>query len=172
MNALSRTVAAACAGVAALVIAGCGGPAAKREPADTQSQGLASVDPCTLLTPDELKSFGFEGPGEPDTTISSEPGCSFRGEPLTVTFYKNQEKTVEAYSHKENWSKFDRLQIDGRAAASATSESGKAARICTAMFDAGGGVILVDVSEFLDQGLDECAEARKVAQVIAPRMPR
>ncbi|PKW14802.1 hypothetical protein A8926_2451 [Saccharopolyspora spinosa] len=69
-------------------------------------------------------------------------------------------------------SKFDRLQIDGRAAASATSESGTAARICSAMFDVGGGVILVDVSEFRNQGLDECGEALKVAQVIAPRMPR
>ncbi|QIZ36295.1 DUF3558 family protein [Saccharopolyspora sp. ASAGF58] len=165
-------MAAVCAGVAALMIAGCGGPAAKREPADTQPQGLASVDPCTLLTPDELKSFGFKGPGEPETTISSEPGCSFSGRPLGATFYKYQEKTVEAYSHKENWSKFDRLQIDGRAAASATSESGQAARICSAMFDAGGGVIVIDVSEVMDQGLDECAEALKVAQVIAPRMPR
>ncbi|QIZ36289.1 DUF3558 family protein [Saccharopolyspora sp. ASAGF58] len=171
MNALSRTVAVGCAGAAVLAITGCGGPTTKQDPA-VQPQGLAAVDPCTLLTPDELKSFGFNSPGEPETTISSEPGCSFSGRPLTVTFYKNQEKTVEAYSHQKNWSKFDRLQIDGRAAASATSESGKAARICSAMFDAGGGVILVDVSEFLDQGLDECAEAVKVAQVIAPRMPR
>jgi uncharacterized protein DUF3558 len=172
---LSRTVVAVCAGVALLSAAGCGGGSPKEgSPGSTeQKQALATVDPCTLLTPKELESFGFEGPGQPETGISSEPGCSFRGKPFTATFYKNQEKTVEAYGQQEGtWAKYDRLEIDGRPAASAIAEGSTQARICSALFDAGGGVIILTLSEFRDQGLDECGEALKIAEAIAPRMPR
>ncbi|WP_029535281.1 DUF3558 family protein [Saccharopolyspora spinosa] len=173
MKVLSRTVVAVCSGAALLAAAGCGGGSPKDvSPGSMETdQGLAKVDPCTLLTPDELKSFGFEGPGQPETGITAEPGCSFRGKPFTATFYKNQEKTVESYSKQDNWAKFDRAEVDGRPAASAIDKSATQARICSGLFNAGGGVIIIDVSEFRDQGLDECAEGLKIAEAIAPRMP-
>ncbi|QIZ39371.1 hypothetical protein FDZ84_09060 [Saccharopolyspora sp. ASAGF58] len=73
---------------------------------------------------------------------------------------------------QDNWAKFDRLEIDGRPAASAIDKSATQARLCSALFDAGGGVIIIDVSEFRDQGLDECAGGVKIAEAIAPRMPK
>ncbi|WP_346074376.1 DUF3558 family protein, partial [Saccharopolyspora thermophila] len=97
--------------MASLAAAGCsGGATAQDPPATQQRHGLADVDPCALLTPDELGAFGFEGPGQPDNGISSEPGCSFEGSPFGVTFYKNQEKSVESYGRQDNWAKFDRVE--------------------------------------------------------------
>ncbi|MER6991458.1 DUF3558 domain-containing protein [Saccharopolyspora hirsuta] len=175
MNRLSQAVVAACASVVVLALAGCGPSRSSEEPAPgaQQPQALAAVDPCTLLTPEELQSFGFEAPGEPDTGISSEPGCRFNGRPFRATFSKNQEKTVDSYGRqKDTWAKYDRLEIDGRPAASAIAEGSTQARLCSALFDAGGGVIIITVSEFRDQGLDECAEGVKIAEAIAPRMPK
>ncbi|MEV0055783.1 DUF3558 domain-containing protein [Saccharopolyspora shandongensis] len=173
MKVLSRTVVAACAGAALLAAAGCGGGTAKRDPEPAQEkQGLAQVDPCTMVTPDVLESFGLRGPGDPETGISSEPGCYFNGERISGIFYKNQEKTVESYGKQDNWAKYDRLQIDGRPAASAIDKSSTQARICSTLFDAGGGVIILSVTEKRDQGLDECGEALKIAEAIAPRMPK
>ncbi|MEU6268747.1 DUF3558 domain-containing protein [Saccharopolyspora shandongensis] len=174
MKVLSRTLATVCAGVAVLAVAGCGGPNSTETPASkTQTQGLAAIDPCTLLTPEELKSYGFEAPGEPTSNTASEPGCRFNGRPFRATFYKNQEKTVESYGQQQGtWAKYDRLEVDGRPAASAVAEGSTQARICSALFDAGDGVIILTLSEFRDQGLDECAEGLKIAEAIAPRMPR
>ncbi|MGI8311194.1 DUF3558 domain-containing protein [Saccharopolyspora hattusasensis] len=173
MKVFSRSVVAACAGAALLAAAGCGGGAAKQKPEPTQEkQGLSQVDPCTMVPPEVLESFGLRGPGEPDSNTSSEPGCYFNGERIAGIFYKNQEKTVESYGRQDNWAKFDRAEVDGRPAASAIDKGSTQARICSALFDAGGGVIILTVTEKRDQGLDECAEGLKIAEAIAPRMPR
>ncbi|MER5389816.1 DUF3558 family protein [Saccharopolyspora sp. NPDC002686] len=175
MNVLSRAVFAACASAVALTVAGCGGPTQGGDPAsEAQSQkGLAVVDPCELLAPEQLKSFGFNGPGEPTSIVPSQPGCAFKGEPFSITVFKNEEETVESLGRQEGtWAKFDRLEVDGRPAASGISSGSTRARICSAMFNAGGGVIILTVQEFRDQGLDECAEGLKVAEAVAPKLPK
>ncbi|MEV6230671.1 DUF3558 domain-containing protein [Saccharopolyspora shandongensis] len=170
---LSRNVVAVCAGAVLLGVAGCGGGGdTTKDPAPTQqNQGLGQVDPCAVLTQEELNSLGFEGPGQ-KTGTSSEPGCAFDSMQFGITVSKNEEKTVEAYGKQDSFAKFDRLQIDGRPAASAISKNATQADACTAMFDAGGGVILVDVSLLRAKELDECGEALKIAEAIAPRMPK
>nr|WP_246331260.1 DUF3558 domain-containing protein [Saccharopolyspora hordei] len=169
---MSRALVTVCAGGALLAAAGCGGSAGQTPDPELKGQGLAQLDPCGILTEDELGAFGLEGPGSPEKGISSEPGCYYNGERTAVIVYKNQEKTVEAYGQQDNWAKFDELTVDGRAAASAIDKSATQARICSTLFNAGGGSIIVDVSESRDQGLDECAESQKIAEAIAPRMPR
>lgn len=154
-------------------MAGCGGPSSEGDPpVKSEPQGLAKIDPCTLLTPEELESFGFEGPGEPETGSTGEPACSFTGQPFGATFFKKQDMTVEKYGQQDTWAKFDRLEVDGRPAASTIAKGSTQSRICSVMFDAGGGVIDLTLQEFRDKGLDECGEALKVAEKIAPRMPK
>ncbi|MER6987813.1 DUF3558 domain-containing protein [Saccharopolyspora hirsuta] len=171
MKVLARSTVGACAGAALLVAAACGTP--QEDPAPTASnQGLAQIDPCTMVSPDVLASFGLRQPGDPEDGDPSEPGCYFNGDKIAGIFYKNQEKTVESYGQQDNWAKYDRLEIDGRPAASAIDKGSTQARICSALFDAGGGVIKLTVTEKRDQGLDECGEAVKIAEAVAPRMPR
>ncbi|MER7010373.1 DUF3558 domain-containing protein [Saccharopolyspora sp. NPDC000359] len=172
MKSLSQAVIAVCAGGVLLAVAGCGGPAGQTPDPESQTQGLEQLDPCGIFTDDDLQAFGLEGPGSPETGIASEPGCYYNGDRTAVVVYKNQEQTVEAYGQQSNWAKFDALTVDGRKAASAIDKTATQARICSTLFDAGGGSIIVDVSESRDQGLDECAESQKIAEAIAPRMPR
>ncbi|WP_223839387.1 DUF3558 family protein [Saccharopolyspora pogona] len=68
--------------------------------------------------------------------------------------------------------RFDRTEVDGRPAVVTVDKGSVQARICSARFDAGEGSIIITLREETDQGLDECAEAVKIAEVVAPRMPR
>lgn len=174
MRKLSRNVVAVCSGAALLGLAGCGtgGGTTNDSTASPQSSGLAQVDPCTVLTPDELSSLGFDGPGEPENTIPSEPGCAFDSLEYGITVSKNQEKSVEEYGQQDSWATFDKTQVDGRPAATGVSKNATQADACTALVDAGGGVVLVDVSLLRAKDLDECGEALKIAGMIAPRLPR
>ncbi|MEU5853384.1 DUF3558 family protein [Saccharopolyspora shandongensis] len=146
----------------------------EKDPAsEQQKNGLAQVDPCTMVSPEVLASFGLRGPGEPETGNSSEPGCYFPGDPISGTFYKNQEKTVAAYGAQQStWAKFDPLQVDGRSAASAVANGSTQAGVCSTLFDTGGGVIILTVSNKGDNAIDPCAKSLKIAEAIAPRMPR
>ncbi|MER7010379.1 DUF3558 domain-containing protein [Saccharopolyspora sp. NPDC000359] len=171
MKVSGRSTVGACAGAVVLAVAACGAP--QEDPAPTRSdQGLAQIDPCTMVPSDVLASFGLREPGDPEGAGSSGPGCYFNGDKIAGIFYKNQEKTVESYGQQDNWAKFDRLEIDGRPAASAIDKGSTQARICSALFDSGGGLIKITVTEKRDQGIDECGEAVKIAETIAPRMPR
>lgn len=133
--------------------------------------GLAAVDPCALLSDDELTAGGAWLPGRPDDMISAEPGCDYDGSPFFYSFSKNQEKTVESYGAQDTWAKFERRELLGRAAANTITKISVDGRICSTMFDAGGGVIIVTAGELNEQGRDECAESWRLAELIAPRMP-
>ncbi|KAA5828455.1 DUF3558 domain-containing protein [Saccharopolyspora hirsuta] len=174
MRMLSRNVVAVCAGAALLGAAGCGtGGETTNAPASTQQNiGLGQVDPCTVLTPEELSSLGFEGPGQKQEGISSEPGCAFDSLEFGITISKNEEKSVEEYGKQDSWAKFDQTQVDGRPAATGVSKNATQADVCTALVDAGGGVVLVDVSLLRAKEMDECGEALKIAEKIAPRLPK
>ena len=142
--------------------------AARPDPAG----GLSGTDPCTLLAEDELVSYGVLLPGYPNASISAEPGCDFDGDPFGYSFAKNQQMTVDKYGSQDNWAKFDRRDLQGRKAASAIDSGSVGARICSTMVDAGGGVVIVTAGELNDEGRDECAESWRLAEVIAPRLPR
>ncbi|MER2091115.1 DUF3558 domain-containing protein [Saccharopolyspora rectivirgula] len=168
--------------VAALAVSGCGsGSDTSAAPdgdqpssAEQQEQGLRDVDPCQLLTPEEAAEFGFSGEGYDETLVDTEPACGFDGGPFGATFTVSRENTVETYGQGDNWARFDRIEIDGRAAARAVDESASSSGdFCTVMFDAGGGAITIDVSEFRNpENVDPCDFAQQIAEVIAPRMPR
>lgn len=137
-----------------------------------KESALADVDPCSMLTPEEAAKFGFETPGEKDDILPSEPACGYSGDPFGGTVSLNKEKSVKDLSEQDNWARFDQTKVNGRSAATAVDASATDARICTTMFDAGGGVVFVDVTEERDKGLDECAESKKIAEAIEPRMPK
>ncbi|MCX2733378.1 DUF3558 family protein [Saccharopolyspora sp. NFXS83] len=160
---------------ALLAVPGCAVRAQPEVPgaaAPARETGLESTDPCALLTEDELAARGAWPPGYPNRNVPAEPGCDYDGDPFGYSFFKNQEMTVESYGAQGNWAKFDRRELNGRAAANAINASSTGGRICSTMFDAGGGVIIVTAGELNDEGRDECAESWQVAELVEPKMPR
>ncbi|MCA1187312.1 MULTISPECIES: DUF3558 family protein [unclassified Saccharopolyspora] len=177
MNAIPRKAGLALLAVGMLAsVSGCAldsradGESAVEEPVRTV--GLAKVDPCTMLTEQELAARGGRPPGYPNNDIAAEPGCDFDGDPFGYSFYKNQEMTVERYGERDVWWRFERSELDGRPAAITVVRGSASARICSTMFDAGGGVITVTAQETDDEGRDECAESWLVAELIAAKSPR
>lgn len=140
--------------------------------APVRDTGLASLDPCALLTAEELAARGARSPGYPNRNITAEPGCDYDGDPFGYSFFKNQEMTVESYGAQDNWAKFDRRELNGRAAANTIDAGSTDGRICSTMFNAGGGVIIATVSELNDEGRDECAESWRLAELVEPETPR
>ncbi|WP_243793236.1 DUF3558 family protein [Saccharopolyspora gloriosae] len=140
--------------------------------APARNAGLDSIDPCALLTEDELTARGAWPPGYPNRNVPAEPGCDYDGDPFGYSFFKNQQMTVESYGAQDNWAEFDRRELNGRVAANAINASSTGGRICSTMFNAGGGVIIVTVGELNDEGRDECAESWQLAELVEAKTPR
>ncbi|NHD18833.1 DUF3558 domain-containing protein [Actinopolyspora sp. BKK1] len=144
-------------------------------PSENQASGgksLESLDPCKMLSEAELKSFGLELPGEPTEDLPWSPGCYYSGEPIVATLFKDTRNTVSANAEKPNWVEFERLQINGRSGARAITKGTTKARLCNAMFNAGDGLIQVQVRETNPPDtLDECAKALEIAKKIEPTVP-
>ncbi|WP_223208096.1 DUF3558 family protein [Actinopolyspora erythraea] len=133
---------------------------------------LAGVDPCGLLSDEELKSFGLETRGEPRSELPWAPGCYYAGEPVTARLEKNTRQTVASSEKRSVWASFDRTQVNGRAAASAVPNGATEARACVLMFDAGQGLIQVQTQEIrLPDDVDECAKALEIAEKVEPNVP-
>ncbi|MDR7300569.1 DUF3558 family protein [Haloactinomyces albus] len=178
MSVWSRSLMVLAAGVALVGASGCSAGGAVEGPstetsAPSASQSLQKVDPCKMLAPQDLKDFGLEGPGSPNTTLPWEPGCDYsRGDPITATVYKNMRQTVESAAKKPSWAMFKRIEVNGRSGAQAITKGATQARICSTMFNAGKGLIEVSVSESeLPDDLDECAKSTEIAKRIEPEMP-
>ncbi|MGI8308412.1 DUF3558 domain-containing protein [Saccharopolyspora hattusasensis] len=183
MTALSRTLISATAGLVLIGLAGCSGGTAGGNGKTTTEQtptsssagsGLKNFDTCAFFTQEDLSVAGVEGPGEKAEQLSFEPGCSYTGEKILLTLYKNEEETVSKYESDGHWDKYEKFSINGRNAARAVEGGGGAVDAgCSIVLDAGGGVVLVDVTEAKpDSVSDKCGEAEKIARQIEPRLPK
>ncbi|MBA8823587.1 hypothetical protein FHX42_000916 [Saccharopolyspora lacisalsi] len=169
---------AAAAGVALVGVAGCGtgGIAGDTSPETTSASSskddLASVQPCQMLPPETLESFGLEVTGEPRNELPWQPGCDFDGKPISATLIKNTRQTVSSAEKKTVWAKFERIQVNGRSGAQAITQGTTKARLCNVMFNAGKGTIQVQAHEISPpDDIDECAKALEIAKKIEPNVP-
>ncbi len=178
MSVWSRSLVAAAVGVALVGVTGCGpgGLSGDTSPETTSASPskdtLASVQPCQMLPPETLKSFGLEVPGEPKDQLAWEPGCYFAGEPVTAAMYKNTKQTVSSAEKQPVWAEFERIQVNNRSGARAITQGATKARSCTVIFDAGQGTIQVTTTEpRLPDDIDECQQALEIAKKIEPNVP-
>ncbi|SDR00638.1 DUF3558 domain-containing protein [Actinopolyspora saharensis] len=178
MSSWKRAMLAAVSGVALLGALGCspsGSGDTSDSPSATQASGgksLESLDPCTMLSEAELKSFGLELPGEPTEDLPWSPGCYYEGDPITLTLFKDTRNTVSSNAEKSTWAEFERLQVNGRSGARTITKGATQARICNVMFDAGDGLIQVQATESrLPESVDECAKALEIAKKVEPNVP-
>jgi hypothetical protein len=131
---------------------------------------LSSVDPCAVLKPADSTAAGFEGAGKLQPGV--DPNCAYRGQLIAANVYKSTTETVAVAEKKPVWAKFERTDVNGRTGATAISSGSTQARLCSVMFDAGGGMIRVAVREIRPGDLDECGEALKVAKLVEPNVPK
>ncbi|WP_223840056.1 DUF3558 family protein [Saccharopolyspora pogona] len=181
MTRLSRSLISAVAGVALLGLAACSaggtphnGNAIQATPTtQAEASGLKNFDPCAFLTPQDLSGASVSGPGEKVEEIKSEPGCSYEGEKILLTLYKNAEQTVDKYETSGHWDKYEKFNINGRKAARGVEAGASNQGGCSVVVDAGGGVVLFTVTGIMaDSVADPCGEAEKAASKAESRLPK
>ncbi|MDA3627593.1 DUF3558 family protein [Saccharopolyspora oryzae] len=164
------------AGLALVGLSACSGGATgsdeQQQTSEAKSSGLADLDVCNFFTADELSAFGVKGPGEPDSTVDTEPGCNFQGDDKDVTLYKVPGTPFDAYTKKGNFDSLKPFEVSGRKAATGVTKGSEGQGICSAFIDAGSGTVTVTVTGLMkDSVADPCGEAEKVARQIEPRLP-
>lgn len=178
MNKLVRVMATTCASAVLLGVSACavggGGDSEEGSPEPQAGGGpaLEQFDPCTFFDPAELASWELPERGEDFTPVSFEPGCTWSGENMVLTFQKNVEETVDSYETNGSWERYDKTSIGGRSAASANAPGSSDTGGCNVLVDAGGGVAIYGVSGKLADSVDACAEAKKIASESAAELPK
>ncbi|MBQ0927463.1 DUF3558 family protein [Saccharopolyspora endophytica] len=174
MKKVSRTLIAGAAGVALLGLSACSGNSSggAPEPAPApQGKPIASFDPCTFFTPEELTSLGVSTQSQDGGVVSFEPGCEWEGEKMTLTLLKNADQTVESYEKNGNWDSYSKKSIGGRSGAVAVESGATGQGGCTVLVDAGGGVAVYGIDGAMRDSVDACGETEKVANQTASRLP-
>ena len=164
---------ASAAGLALVGAAGCSALGGDKEDASSAPppNALASLDPCQVLTQQDLSAYGIEGPGTPVKDVPWAPGCMYQSSDLGLSVYADTKDTVESTHSHSQWAKWDNVDIVGRPGAVAVNGGSKNAHICNAMFDSGRGRINVQAETNKDGDSSECQKAQDVAKQVAPRMP-
>ncbi|GAB3676898.1 hypothetical protein GCM10027597_16920 [Saccharopolyspora tripterygii] len=173
----TRSGVAAALAAGGLLIAGCSGSGSSGAPAPEPTPDLlTSFDPCSVLSPEEIQSFGASPEGEPADQELGEAGCDFKGGDFNFGVLKAGDGN-EAYwqGQRAQFDKFMPNQVGDRAGFSGISAGGAGQGVCSQFIYVGKGSVIVDVTYRSDkvQG-DEatCAKALEIAQVVEPKLPK
>lgn len=165
--------------LAAVLLTACGGqPTPGQAGPTTSSSGISGssaaldkVDPCTLLTTDQLQQYKVETQGTPQNT-SDETGCAFLGSPDPLSTGINLTKSkdsVDSYAQRaDTFTKFSKNSVNGRSAAQTQISSANTE--CSQIMAVGSGTVRVGVIN--DKSGDPCADALKIAQVVESKLPK
>ncbi|MGM1064411.1 DUF3558 domain-containing protein [Saccharothrix sp. Mg75] len=166
----SRTLIAGLA-VALSTVAACGGPVnGEPRPARTATStadapaSLKDVEPCDLLTRDEAERlFGplREAPARED--LGTARGCTFKPK---LTNLGIDVRTNAGLADVQPTGEISDVAVGGRDAKQVTAPGGT----CTVAIEVTGSS-RVDVSYTGDPSEDTCAPARRVAELVEPRLP-
>lgn len=166
----SALTAASC--LSLIGMAGCSALGGSEAPSPPPKDELASVDPCQILTPQELSAVGVPGPGQPISDVSWVNQCMYDGNDVGVTVYKDTRSNVEALHSQAQWAKWDPIDVAGHTGVTAINTEETKSRICETMFDSGNGRISVQVSANHPGDESSCPKSQEIAKQIAPRMPQ
>ncbi|MEV6233714.1 DUF3558 family protein [Saccharopolyspora shandongensis] len=167
---------------AGLLLAGCGGTGGGNSPSTTeQSQpakpsALASVDPCTVVPPDELKSFGVTKPGKFVDQGIGEPGCDFKTGDYLLTIYKAENSDLAYWQgRRDNFGIFEPNKVGSHEGIKAVTRGSVGQGLCRQIIAAGGGSVSVAIKYDADKIQSDdatCAKAMEIAQVVEPKLPK
>lgn len=160
-----------------LFLAGCSGSGSSGAPApEPEADLLAGFDPCTVLSPEEIQSFGASPQGEPADQGLGEAGCDFKGGDFNFGLLKASDGN-EAYwqGQRSQFDKFTPNQVSDRAGFSGISAGGAGQGVCSQFMYVGKGSVIVDVTYRSDKMPGDeatCAKAMEIAQVVEPKLPK
>lgn len=163
---------------ATLVTTGCGSPSVPGQASPTgvstststsASAVIDSVQPCTLLTPQELQQFGQPSPGTPHDA-AGETGCEFGGQPFGMTLSKANDGLDYFTKHADKFVKVTKNPVNGRAGVQLLISTDGSE--CSQVMAVGTGYVVVGVVYNFGHTGDPCAKALEIAQVIEPRLPK
>ncbi len=171
-----RSVLGVSAGVLLAGVSACATPSGdtkSEQPSDTaqQAKALEGFDPCAFYNSQELQSWGVSTESQDATAVSFEPGCRWEGEALAVSMHKNVDETVASYGQSGSWDSYQEKAVAGRSAAVGVEAGAQDAGGCSVLVDSGGGVVIYGASGMRSDSVDACAQAEKLAEETAPRLP-
>ena len=185
VDAVRRYVVTLAMGATALALAACsgkmdgspqplGGSESQGSSASRRAEDLDSVDLCRVLSAQELSSLGVATEGEREEKLG-EIGCVFDGDPYTLGLKKDPDDGLDFYEKRASmYDVFERNKVNGRPGAVVIPAGGEGNGGCTEVFEFGSGSIAVDVVYRFGkyEGVDVCAEALRVAQLVESKLPR
>lgn len=136
------------------------------------SEPLARVDPCRVLSAEQLGSLGLPPNGTIRHQETEKVGCTYPGTVLTLTVYRVRTETLEAFGERGHWSEFAPIEVNGHRAARVRPIGATPDR-CTTMVAAGGGVVMFEAyATNLYMPVDGCGESARAATMASPVLPR
>jgi hypothetical protein len=158
----------------ALLAAGCGSQVSGA-PAPSTVGDASRVDMCTILTAQELISFGTELDTRKPVNRLGSVGCTWLGTRITLDLERDKE-TLASYRARRNsptFTSFMENAVNGRPGAHLSVDPDQ--DDCTQVMDGGPVSLSVSVAEAGDYKgppIDSCAEAMRISQMIEPRIPK
>ena len=161
---------AAAAGLLAVALAGCGGEVVGQPQPSPAVSSLVSFDGCTALSQEQLQSLGLRPQGDP-LDRAGEVGCSWLGDPFSMSITKDSDDGLAYYEQQApRFTKYEENAVAGfpgaQIASTATGEE------CGQVIEVGGGSVVVGISYDPGHQGDPCADALRIAEMIAPKLPR
>ncbi len=171
----TRTGAATLIAATGLLLAGCSGGSNGAPAPEPAPDVLSGIDPCTVLSPDEIQSFGASPQGEPADQGLGEAGCDYKGGDFNFGILKASTGD-EAYwqSQRAQFDKFAPNQIGDKPGFSGISAGGAGQGVCSQFIYAGKGSLIVDVTYRSDKMPGDeatCAKAMEIAQRVEAKLP-
>ncbi|GAA3434504.1 hypothetical protein GCM10018954_041080 [Kutzneria kofuensis] len=166
-----------CGVVIAGCLTACGSSSIAGEPGPNTSLALsgdakwAGVDPCSLLTVDELRQNGVKTLGKP-LNVAGETGCDFLsdsdviGRAINVT--KSSNSPDSYLSRPGDFVYIESNSVNGRPGFQ--TRISKSNDECSQYIAVGSGVVSVATTR--DRSGDPCGAALTLAQLIEPRLPK
>ncbi|MGI8308636.1 DUF3558 domain-containing protein [Saccharopolyspora hattusasensis] len=164
---------------AGLLLAGCAGDGSPTMPTSeaATSSALVSFDPCTVLTPEEMRSFGVDSEEKEDADQGiGDVGCQFMGDPFILGLTKAEKDDMASWeSRRGNFDKLESNTVAGRKGLLGITSGSTGKGVCRQILEAGGATVTVQVTYTRPETgktNDPCADALRVAEMVAPRLPK
>lgn len=132
---------------------------------------LNKLDPCTLLTTQELQQYQVRSKGEP-LNSSDEQGCDFLGSPDSlsrgINLTKSKDSVASYVERADTFVKLTKNNVSGRDGVQV--QISKSNTECSQIIGVGSGTVSVAVTG--DKSGNPCGDALQIAQVVEPRLPK